>query len=302
MCSLFHSPYVLLHPGVGAGGGAGVPAEIAARLRASGPVLNVAQALKLYIPLQAAAPKEGVKRTNDIAYGPAERHRLDVYEPAPRPAGPAPVLIFIHGGAFAAGNKSTPGSPFYDNIGYYFARHGVLTINATYRLAPKDPWPAGAADIGAVVRWARENADTFGGDSGRIFLMGHSAGATHAAAYAFMKGLHPKEGTGLLGVILVSGIYDPALEESIPAAFLGGVPGNPNRAYYGPDTKLYPERSILPNLRSDRQDDGSLRRARHADDAGRGGRALYCPLQARRPVPGAFVAARPRPHVGGILR
>ena len=226
----------------------GVPVEIAAQLRASGPVLNVPQALKLYVPLQAAAPKEGVKRTNDIAYGAAERHRLDVYEPAARPAVPAPVLIFIHGGAFVAGNKSTPGSPFYDNIGYYFARNGVVTINATYRLAPKDPWPAGASDIGAVVKWTQENAGRFGGDGRRIFLMGHSAGAAHAAAYAFMKGLQPKEGAGLSGVILVSGVYDPTLEEKMPVAFLGGVPGNPNLAYYGPDTRLYPGRSILMNL------------------------------------------------------
>ena len=147
-----------------------------------------------------------------------------------------------------AGNKSTPGSPFYDNIGYYFARHGVLTINATYRLAPKDQWPAGAVDVGAIVRWARENAGHYGADSGRIFLMGHSAGATHSAAYASMKGLQPQEGAGLAGVILVSGIYDPAVEESMPVAFLGGVPGSPNRAYYGADKKLYQERAILSNL------------------------------------------------------
>ena len=240
----------VLFSGAGAWGQAagGVPPEIASRLRASGPVLDVAQALKICVPLQKAAPKGGVKRTNDIAYGPAERNRLDVYEPAVRPAVPMPVLVFIHGGAFVAGNKSTPGSPFYDNIGYYFARYGVLTINATYRLAPNDKWPADAVDVGAIVRWAGENAGHYGADSGRIFLMGHSAGATHSAAYASMKGLQPQEGAGLASVILVSGIYDPAVEESMPVAFLGGVPGSPNRAYYGADKKLYQERAILSNL------------------------------------------------------
>ena len=116
--------------------------------------------------------------------------------------------------------------------------------------------------------------------------MGHSAGATHSAAYASMKGLQPQEGAGLAGVILVSGIYDPAVEESMPVAFLGGVPGSPNRAYYGADKKLYQERAILSNLT------GAPVRTmivyaepRHAHNAGRGRRYVYRPLQAGRPVP-----------------
>lgn len=48
---------------------------------------------KLHVPLQAQAAKNGVKRANNIAYGPNERHRLDVYEPAQRPAQPMPVPI-----------------------------------------------------------------------------------------------------------------------------------------------------------------------------------------------------------------
>ena len=230
----------------------GVPPEIAAQLRAIGPTLDPPAVGKLYGPLQAQAPKDGVKRTNNIAYGPNERHRLDVYEPAQRPAQPMPVLIFIHGGAFVGGDKSSPNSPFYDNIGCYFSRHGVVTINATYRLAPKNPWPAGAEDVAAVVKWAKENAGRYGGDSGRIFLMGHSAGAAHVAAYAFMKELQPKEGTGLAGAIVVSGVYDPALEELARKAFTNGAPNKPNQAYYGTDTALYPARSILLNLSGSR--------------------------------------------------
>ena len=227
---------------------AGVPPEIAAQLRAIGPTLDPPAVAKIYGPLQAQAPRDGVKRTNDISYGPNERHRLDVYEPAERRNQPMPVLIFIHGGAFVAGDKSSPNSPFYDNIGYYFSCHGVVTINATYRLAPKNPWPAGVQDVAAVVKWARENVARYGGDNSRIFLMGHSAGAAHVAAYAFMKELQPKEGTGLAGVIVVSGAYDPALEELARKAFTGGAPNKPNQAYYGTDTSLYRVRSILMNL------------------------------------------------------
>src|SRR5512146_846213 len=61
-----------------------VPPDIAGQLRVIGPALDPVAVGKLSAPLQAKAPKDGVRRTNDIAYGPNERHRLDVYEPAER--------------------------------------------------------------------------------------------------------------------------------------------------------------------------------------------------------------------------
>jgi hypothetical protein len=69
--------------------------------------------------LRAQMPTDGVKKTLNIAYGPADAQKLDVYEPA-TPVTKAPVLIFIHGGAFVGGSKSdydpsldpiTPGDP-----------------------------------------------------------------------------------------------------------------------------------------------------------------------------------------------
>jgi len=224
----------------------GVPPEIAAGLRAIGPVIDVPAVTKLYMPLQAEAPRDGVKRTNDVHYGPDERNRLDVYEPAAHPAQPMPVLVFIHGGGFVRGDKSTPGTPFYDNIGYYFARHGVLAILATYRLAPAHPWPAGARDVGAVIHWARANAEKFGGDRHRIVLWGHSAGAAHAAAYALDARFQLPPGPRLAGLILMAGVYDPALE-TVGAEQLHSN-ADSNRAYYGEDTMTYVAKAPLRNL------------------------------------------------------
>src|SRR5262249_45988913 len=150
----------------------------------------------LYAPAHAKAPADGVKVTIDIAYGPDARHRLDVYAPAPQPSHATvalmPVLIFIHGGGFVSGDKIEPNSPYYANIGHHFARRGVLTILATYRLAPLHVWPSGARDVGAVVKWARDNAGRFGGDDSRIVLMGHSAGASHVAAYGLERRHQPQ--------------------------------------------------------------------------------------------------------------
>jgi triacylglycerol lipase len=212
----------------------GVPPAIWTQVEALGPVVDPAGVGKIYAQLRSQMPTDGVKKTLDVAYGPADLNRLDVYEPGSPAAKPAPVLIFIHGGAFIGGDKKS-----YDNIGYYFARHGVVTVLANYRLAPANPWPAGATDVGSAVAWTRANIAAHGGDPAKIVLFGHSAGASHVAAYAFEKRFQPASGSGLAGVILGSGIYDPSLDPLIP----GNPPNGPDEAYYGADSKAYAARS-----------------------------------------------------------
>ena len=108
----------------------------------------------LYAPLVRRQSREGVRTQRDIAYGPHERHRLDLFQPD---VSGAPMVIFIHGGGFVFGDKNADGD-FYTNIGVYFARHGMLAVTANYRRAPDHVWPAGAEDVRAVVGWARANA------------------------------------------------------------------------------------------------------------------------------------------------
>lgn len=212
----------------------GVPPEIWSRIAALGPVVDPVAVGKIYAPLRATMPTDGVKRTLDIAYGTDEREKLDVYEPATPLAAPAPVLIFVHGGAFVGGDKKN-----YDNIGYYYARHGVVTVLPTYRLAPKNQWPAGVRDVGSAVAWTRAHIAAHGGDPARIVLFGHSAGATHVAAYALEKRFQPPTGSGLAGYVLGSGLYDPSLD----ALIAGAPPNPPDAAYYGADRAEYPEKA-----------------------------------------------------------
>ena len=53
----------------------------------------------------------------DLKYGSDARQRLDVFTPASGFQPQRPVLVFVHGGGFVAGDKQMPGTPFYDNIG-----------------------------------------------------------------------------------------------------------------------------------------------------------------------------------------
>ncbi|MBR0872811.1 alpha/beta hydrolase [Bradyrhizobium tropiciagri] len=214
-----------------------MPEDLAWKLLELGRVIDPPKTAALYAPLQQKEPYQGVKVERDLKYGPADRHLLDVF--TPEAAGPArPVLIYIHGGGFVAGNKRAPGSPFYDNIMLWAAKNGFVGVNATYRLAPAFPWPAGAEDLGAIVKWVSDNIGARGGDPARIFLMGQSAGAIHVASYVSHGEFHKVKGGGLAGAILVSGIYDLTAS---PA-------GDAELAYYGSDLSRYAERSSLQGL------------------------------------------------------
>lgn len=176
---------------------------------------------------------ETANATRDISYGPDPRHKLDVLQPRNPTNEAMPVLIFIHGGGFISGNKSD--GEIFDNVLNYFAARDVLGINATYRLAPEFQWPSGVEDMREIVRWVRENADKYGGDPDKIFLMGHSAGAGHVAAYTFMEDFQLDGGDdGLRGVILFSGVY----------SFGAG----PSTAYYGDDPAKWDERMPINHV------------------------------------------------------
>jgi len=199
-----------------------MPPDIAAKVKAIGPVIDPPKTAAIYAPLQPKEPYAGVRVTRDLKYGPDPRQALDVFVPD-RVISNAPVLMFVHGGAFVAGNKRGPGSPFYDNIMLAAARSGMVGVNMTYRLAPQHKWPTGAADVAAAVQWVQDYIRAHGGDPARVTLMGHSAGAVHVASYvAFPE--HHKVGIGIARAILVSGLFD--FTKMRP-------PGKPEVAYFG---------------------------------------------------------------------
>jgi para-nitrobenzyl esterase len=102
----------------------------------------------------------------------------------PDPAGRLPVMVWLHGGAFANGSGSVPG---YD--GTRFARDGVVLVTVNYRLGADgfgrfDGTPAnlGLLDQIAALHWVRDNIAAFGGDPDQVTLFGESAGAMSIGA------------------------------------------------------------------------------------------------------------------------
>ncbi|MFO1504016.1 MAG: alpha/beta hydrolase [Steroidobacteraceae bacterium] len=169
-----------------------------------------------------SAPRDpDVTITRDHQYGPDARNRLDIHRKGNPDA--APVLVYVHGGGFVMGDKTSPGSPFFDNIGQWAAQRGYVGVTLTYRLAPANRWPCGPEDMALAVSWLRANIAQHGGDPRKIFLLGQSAGATHVAAYTAHSRFHGTDGPGIAGALMTSGIYDPTTQ----------TPNQFSLAYYG---------------------------------------------------------------------
>jgi acetyl esterase len=104
--------------------------------------------------------------------------RVRVYVPRNRPPGPAPVLVFTHGGGFVMCDLDS-----HDGVCRILAEGAsCLVVSVDYRLAPEHPFPAACEDAYQVARWVHAVAAEWGGDPDRIAVAGDSAGGALAAA------------------------------------------------------------------------------------------------------------------------
>ncbi len=128
---------------------------------------------------------------------PGENYlNVSVWTPDPGGSG-LPVIVWIHGGAFARGAASIP---VYD--GSAFARDGVVLVGVNYRLGlpgfsvlPDGPANLGIRDQILALTWVHDNVAAFGGDPGNVTIVGESAGGMSVAtlmASPAAKGLFAK--------------------------------------------------------------------------------------------------------------
>lgn len=131
------------------------------------------------IDLQVIAP--GARKQTD-AYGTDAAQRLDVY--IPPGVRNAPVLIMVHGGAWMVGDKANTG--VMENKLRHWLTRGWIVVSVNYRMLPDAMAYEQAEDVAEAVQWAQGYAEDWGGDPGKIILMGHSAGA-HLVALVSSK-------------------------------------------------------------------------------------------------------------------
>jgi acetyl esterase/lipase len=161
---------------------------------------GVQGAVSAYVPAQAARQA--------LSYGSDPLQTMDFYPPVTA-NGPAPLIVFVHGGGWKRGDK---GNATGDTKVTHFTGLGYALASVDYRLVPQSRVEDQAQDVADSIAYLVKNADRLGIDPSRIVVMGHSAGAHLAAligtdpSYLRKAGLSPEK---LSGVVLLDGAaYD----------------------------------------------------------------------------------------------
>ncbi len=140
------------------------------------------------IPVKNRAVR--VNRNIDYAGDGSARHRLDIYRSrlTPTPPGPnrplAPVIVYVHGGAWMIGDKREQGKPMM----FELVARGWVCVSINYRLSPKATWPDHIVDVKKAVAWVKEHIVEYGGDPSFVAISGGSAGGHLSALHALTAG------------------------------------------------------------------------------------------------------------------
>jgi Carboxylesterase family len=187
-----------------------VPPNIEPQLMAIGKIVDPACTAKLYRPLMpanditsAVTPLyPGVTIARNLSFGPDAMDVVDIFVGDKGPAS-RPVLIYVPGGG---GNKielqDKEANAFYDNIGRWATKHGMIGV--TMQRHPHPGWDGGAKDVSAAVQFLQANIAKYHGNPERMFMWAHSAGNGPVGTYAGRPELWGPKGVGIKGVIFMS--------------------------------------------------------------------------------------------------
>ncbi len=168
--------------------------------------------LFLTFALLSTAHAQEIKRNIPYADPAHERQVLDVY--SPKEAKNLPVVFWIHGGGWQAGDKSS-----VQLKPQVFVEKGFVFVSTNYRLLPSVDMDTIIRDVAKSLGWVHKHIAEHGGDPKRIYVMGHSAGAQLAALVCIDDRYFKAEGVPfdvLKGCVPVDGdTYDvPAIIET----------------------------------------------------------------------------------------
>lgn len=154
----------------------------------------------LLLAALAASTRAGTVVHRDLPYAdPGDpAHRLDLY--APEGGGRRPVVVWIHGGGWAHGDKSDLQAGARDPVNRKpagFVGQGFVFVAINYRLFPAADIRQMTADVARAIAWVHRHAAEYGGDGNAIYVMGHSAGAHLAALVCTDAGYLQDQGLSL---------------------------------------------------------------------------------------------------------
>ena len=197
-------------------------------------------------PSEPVVPKVGQMRVvQDIGYqergkdGKAQNN-LDIY--LPRDKTGFPVLFWIHGGGLHSGDKSK-----IAGVAARFVADGIGVVSANYRLYPEVKYPTQIEDVADAFAWVHRNIAKRGGDPGKLFVAGGSAGGHLAALLTLDASFLKKHGLSshaIRGAIPISGLMDVS---RVGTARRVGVWG-PKRATHRVASPLHHARKDAPPM------------------------------------------------------
>jgi acetyl esterase len=174
-----------------------------------------------------------------VPYKEIDGVQLTLDVTVPPGVGPYPVLVYLHGGAWIWGSPAT-----HRKLTHRLAEQGFLTLSVDYRLAPKNPFPAGLNDCIHAIYFAAQFAEKWGGDPKRMVIAGDSAGANLAAATS-IELAYSVAAPEIHGVGLLYGVYDFRTEQKpdIMTELL-------NKAYLNGEQHLTEDPRVSPLLKA----------------------------------------------------
>jgi acetyl esterase/lipase len=216
------------------------------------------------VPSGGRSDSPPIAAYSNVAYASTSSAQvLDIWLPDGA-TGPVPLVIFVHGGAFAGGDKSMDND--IGNVASVLAV-GYAAASANYRLSGEAPFPAAAQDVKAAVRFLRANASRYGLDPDRFAAWGESAGG-HLATLIGTTGDQetvlddPSLGNGSVSSAVQAVIdffgptdflqMDAQIASAMPAACNGQVlthdaADSPESEYLGAPIQTVPDQAAAAN-------------------------------------------------------
>jgi arylformamidase len=197
----------------------------------------------------SAADAQELKSNIRYLKSDSERHVLDIH--APKGAKNLPVVFWIHGGGWQAGDKTD-----VQVKPRVLTERGFVFVSTNYRLLPEVEMNVLIQDVAKSLGWVHKNIAEHGGDPQRIFVMGHSAGAQLAAILCIDDRYLKAEGVPfsvLKGCVPVDGdTYDiPAMITTAEMRQLAHgfeMPQNGHRQKFGNDPKKHVDFSAVTHV------------------------------------------------------
>ena len=143
--------------------------------------------LTAVLPAAGSTQAPSIREHKDVVYATVEGKALALDLYVPTRADAAPLLVWVHGGAWSQGTKANPPR--------HFIEHGIATASLDFRQSTEARFPAQVHDIKAAIRFLRAKAQTYGYRADRIAIAGSSSGGHLAALVGVTNGHSSLEGT-----------------------------------------------------------------------------------------------------------